>query len=101
GLDVGQLERGLGRVDRQEDLEDRMAAEVACRTELANEPLEGDVRMLGGILKARVDAAEKFAEAWRSREVAADDDGVEEDADRIRDLGLAAAVDRDAHDDVV
>ncbi len=100
-LDAGKLERGLGRVDRQQHLEEWMAAQVACRLELADEQLEREIRVLGRGGDTSPHPPQERPEARHPGEVAAQDDRAQEDADRVVELRPGALVDRGPDDEVL
>ena len=100
GLDARELQLRLGRVDGEEHLKERVAAEVALGLELPDEELEGKIRVRPGAGDTLLHPLQQLAERRRIGEVAAQDDGVEEDADRVVELRPRAVVDRHAHDEV-
>src|SRR5580765_8561589 len=100
-LDSRKAKLRLGRVDREQHLEERMPAQVTLRLELADEPLEREVRVLVHVEDPLSHTPEQLAEARLPREIAAHDRRAEEDADRVFELGLGAVVDRNADDEVL
>ncbi len=89
----------FGRVERQQRLEDRVAAQVALGGECLDEPLERERLVFDRVERGQLDAAQELAEAGGSRQVGPEHDRVDERPDDARKLRLAARVDRRADDE--
>ena len=85
----------------EHDLEERTAAEVPLGLELLDELLEGEVLVGVGLQRRLAHAPEKAAHAGVPRQVGAEDEGVDEEADERLDLGAGAVGDRDPDEQVL
>ena len=87
---------GLGPLQGEHHLEQRRAAEVAVGMELLDEPAEGELLVSEGGELVRLDPLEELAQRGLPREVAAQRQAVDEEADQPLRLGAGAAGDRGA-----
>ena len=92
----GPQSRARRVLEREQDLEQRVAAEVALRRERLDQPLEGQVLVGVGVRgRSRARARSSSRKAGR-RQVGAQHQGVDEEADQALELGAGAAGDRRA-----
>ena len=90
-----------GRVlQRQRDLEDRIAAEVAFGLQVLDQPLEGQLLMREGVECDLPGAAQQFAEVRPAAAVDAQDERVDEEADERLQFRPGAIGDSRADGDV-
>ncbi len=99
---AGEAQRGRRRVlQREEHLEDRVAARVALGEHLLNEALEGQVLVLEGSQAGFAHAAQQRLQARVAAEIGAQREHVGEAADQSLELRAAALAGGHADDDVV
>ena len=98
----GSSESASRRVlQREHDLEQRIAAQVALGLELLDQLLEGQVLVRVGIERALARPGQQFRERRVAGEITAHDQRVDEEADEAFDLGPVAPGDRRADRDVL
>ena len=85
----------------EEDLEERVDGELPLRPQLLDQLLEGEVLVGEGLEGGPPDAGEQLAERRVAREVAAQHQGVDEEADQRLDLRPVAAGDGRADGEVL
>ncbi len=93
------LLRGGGQ-ELEDHPQQRRPVGVARQAELVHQPLEGDVLVGEGAERGGAGAPEERREARVAREVPAQDQGVDEEADQPLDLAPRAVGDRQAHGEV-
>ncbi len=97
-----QLQRSQGGVlQREHHLEKGRVREAPLGRQLLDQPLERQVLMGIGRERPGADAAGHLQERWISGEVAAQDEGVDEEPDQILDLRPVAVRDRRADEQVL
>jgi hypothetical protein len=110
GLAAGALELQAGHARQvavrhldlvDEDLEQRVAAQVALGRQLLDQLLEGDLLVAERGQRRAPHAPQQLAEARPAGEVVAQHERVDEEADQALDLAAVAARDRRADDDVL
>ena len=95
------LRLGRGVLEDEHHLEERRAAPVALGRDLLHQALEGEILVGVGAEAGLLHAREQLREGELARELGAEREGVDEDADERLGLGLGAVGDRRADDDVV
>ena len=101
GGEAGQLDAGIGVVlERQHDLEQRMARQRARRVEHLDQALERQVLMGVGGEIGGPHPGDQVAQARVARGVGAQHQGVDEEADEIVERAVGAARNRAADRDV-